>query len=190
MREFISFLIVVSVVVCLGCYTENVDNYNGDSSYVPSVRLVRDGDFEYHFQWDEPLKEDRIVLIRVHQFGSWIHEVTSDNILTGRVLYHEFINPAISTRLILFRQGDFISEPEMLEGWHCLIEILPAHERNTLPLPATAAKFIYGPNNNDEDYQRILKEHPFKPYRLGKSSRITFDTELKPKCVPPYCQRL
>ena len=36
----------------------------GDSYVKPRIRLVKDSPTTFHFQWDEPLEEERIILVR------------------------------------------------------------------------------------------------------------------------------
>ena len=74
---------------------------------------------------------------------------------------------------------------ERWKGW--IVEILPAHERGTFPLPAyvpdASVEGIAGASSGD--YERIeawlkarryiLREHPFKPYQVDEPSRLTFD---------------
>ena len=54
------------VFILFGCGgSHDKGGYVGDEdSEVPRVRLVKDGDDLLHFQWDEPLKEERFILVR------------------------------------------------------------------------------------------------------------------------------
>ena len=155
------FLIAVPILMfgVVGCDTDDVGV--GDS-YVPRVRLVKDGPNEFHFQWDEPLKEERIILCLVEEF---LAITTTSPVIIG---YKPTGFPF--QRLVYFPEGSFISES--IKHQPVFIEILPASERYKYPLPSYAFE---QPGNNREARRRILKEHPFKPYRVGKPPRLTFE---------------
>lgn len=154
-------LIAVPILLCgvLGCDTDDVSV--GDS-YVPRVRLVKDGPNEFHFQWDEQLKEERIILCN----ADITIAITTDSPAIEGYKASGFPFP----RLIYFPEGAFISEP--VKDYFTFIEILPASERYKYSLPS----YAYGqPGNNVFERRRILREHPFKPYHVGKPSRLTLE---------------
>ena len=53
-RAVVFYFFALSILLCVffGC------------SDAPCVRLVKDDDETFHFQWAEPLKEERIILVR------------------------------------------------------------------------------------------------------------------------------
>ncbi len=167
------FLIAVPILMfgVLGCDTDDVgDDVGVGDSYVPRVQLVKDGPNEFHFQWDEPLKEERIILCLVEEF---LAITTTSPVIIG---YKPTGFPF--QRLVYFPEGSFISES--IKHQPVFIEILPASERYKFPLPAKVFeqpgwghKISY--NIDYDEQRRILEEHPFKPYRVGKPSRITFE---------------
>jgi len=85
----------------------------------PRVRLVRNTPDSYHFQWAEPLTEERIILVRVQ----WHSDQYPD---------HD------ETRLIFFGPGQFKSARFSLAYYQnsATVEILPARNRNS-PLRTT-----------------------------------------------------
>ena len=82
------------------------------------MRLVKDNDTTFHFQWDAPLKEERIILYfaRWAEFGYERHY------------------------LVYFPAGVIVSKPVNVSGasGKSTVEILSAHERDAFPLPAYA----------------------------------------------------
>ena len=137
---------------------------------IPEVRLVEDyrkytsrGDplFGYHLQWDAPLPDERIVLVEIeYNIGAPIGPY-------GRLL-------------IKFDAGQFRSEMLTISmawepplHWYT-IKILEAKERDTLTqFPHEVWKS--GAEYFTRDQSVILKEHPFKPYRVGTPSMLRFE---------------
>ena len=178
-------LVTYSAFIAACSEAGDSDHKESSESYVPRVRLVKDGAHDFHFQWDEPLKEERIILCRSESF---FQVVTADNVIEG---YKPTGFP--EQRLVYFPEGAFTSK--LFTDTLVFIEILSAHERGTFPLPAYARdatadfpenlrvplghnlSFISHPSipGRSDAYRRILREHPFKPYRVDKPSRITFE---------------
>ena len=138
--------------------------------YAPRVRLVKDTEYLYHLQWDAPLKEERIILY----FARWADSGTE---------HHD---------LVYFPAGVIVSKPVNVSGalGKSTVEILSAHERYAFPLPAYAGDASVGIHYYDRgvdvaEWEKasrlILREHPFKPYRVGVPSRITFPLEPEPR---------
>ena len=152
----IDLIVIVAILGCGG------DDSVVSADNVPEVRLVDDGSNDFHFQWDEPLKEERIIPIRCHFEG----------VAQGR---NGELHPYAHswTKLIYFPSDSFVSKP-LRESSLVSIKILSSQERAKFSLPTR----VY---MNDEWYDyhdswlRILKEHPFKPYRVGKPSNLTFE---------------
>ena len=178
MKPSKSIIIITTLVfTVVGCGDDNggVATTTGDSeSYEPEVRLVKDGPHEFHFQWDEPLKEERIILCRDETFNS---HVLSDN-----PVYHFKIDeqgnsvrvqiPISTTRLRLFYFPAGTFRSRLVRDYFIFVELLPARERAAFPLPN------YAHNATAKYFERdthLLKEHPFKSYRVGKPSLLTFD---------------
>ena len=144
----------------------------------PRVRLVKDNDRTFHFQWDKPLKEERIIL--VHETGE-----LGGKIVSGGVEWKSY-NFNI---LVYFPAGSFVSGAVYTERWGELryvmswrdgprrihsIEILPAHLRNTVDFPTP----LYAINDGDfvlHGDQVILRDHPsFQECRVDEPSRLAF----------------
>ena len=98
-------------------------------SYAPRVRLVKDTEYLYHFQWDAPLKEERIILY----FARWAE--------SGYERHH----------LVYFPAGVIVSKPVNVNraSGKSTVEILSAHERDAFPLPAYAPDASVGIHFHD-----------------------------------------
>ena len=163
---FCSFALAILLCVFFGC-----DN-------APRVRLVKDDDETFHFQWAEPLKEERIILVRVN----------------GWLVYNAERRSQQKYYLVHFAVGSILSAP-IPRRWNCSghwgdidsVEILPAHRRNTIDFPARLYKVpetITGNRSNlpiirngfeVHGDQVILREHPFfQEYRIDEPSRLDF----------------
>ena len=136
------------------------------------MRLVKDDDATFHFQWAEPLKEERIILVR-------LSGVIFDPKYKAEYSHEEEL-------LVYFPPGTVVSyaidRPRALEytsmailGRIDSVEILPAALRETV-LPADVWKI--GEDGLFRGHgKRILREHPFfRDYRVAPLSRITFPT--------------
>lgn len=164
-RLAVHFL-AVSILLCVffGC-----DN-------IPRVRLIKDGDATFHFQWVEPLKEERIILIRCK----------------GVLFDYDAQIPWEREMLVFFSPGTVVSyaidrqramkyaatiyRSSMPFRWRIdSVEILPAQLRETV-LPAD----VWGIGKDGRfrwsyEHGRILREHPhFLAYSVDKPSCLTF----------------
>ena len=135
-------------------------------SDVPRVRLVKDDGFTFHFQWAEPLKEQRIILVGLN--GGLENPVLE---IPSR--YEEIL-------LVYFAAGTVVSAPVSRDGFWYLkridsVEILPAHLREKR-LPAYVSEIhADGRVWQREEDDLLLREHPFfRDYRVDDPSRITF----------------
>ncbi len=165
---------VLSLLLCvfLGC-----DN-------PPRVRLVKDDDSTFHFQWEDPLKEARIILIRY------------SGVTVSQYKGHYRKTPFDRDLLIYFPAGAFISAPARTDAiaktsyeyiWGEVgdvanteyigsVDIFPAHFRASV-LPAYVHRINAGGSFRErEEHERILREYPlFKAYRLGEPTNLTFE---------------
>ena len=144
----------------------------------PRVRLVKDNNQTFHIQWDKPLKEERIVLVRVN----------------GWLTYNYERRPQQKDYLVHFAVGSILSAPRP-RRWNCSghwgdidsVEILPAHRRNTIDFPARLYKVPGKIPENQLNLpifrnvfevhgdEVILRDHPFfRDYRIGEPSRLSF----------------
>ena len=175
-----NIFVLTVVFISLGCNDSTTITTSRNGSNTPHVRLVKDDPREFHFQWDAPLKEERIILISVREMkGEQVPLADSDLVEIRSV-------PSSETEeaLVHFQTGSFISKPIRFyapPSWPSLafIAILPSSERDKFSLPTHAFLDLrwawQTPDKGMERTQRILKEHPFKPYRLGKPSQIIFE---------------
>ena len=179
-RAVVFYFLPLSILLCIffSC------------SDAPRVRLVKDNDYTFHFQWDKPLKEERIILVRCNE------EI---EILTGAQNGLESEKELReSDYLVHFSAGSFISAPIEAEADRFSIalslafgqqgsktissintvEIRPAHLRNTIRVPARL--YAIDPKNPEGRFvvhgdRVILREHPsFREYRVDEPSRLTF----------------
>lgn len=139
----------------------------------PRVRLVKDDDHTFHFQWAEPLKEERIILI--HYSGLLV--------LRGREIPFRNLK-----RLVHFPAGTFVSSPVKRHDSGLRIDsvvILQAYLRETA-LPADAYQ-IGGGGRFLRRGDRILREHPlFREYRVAPPARIIFSPEPSDEPDSPF----
>ena len=65
------FLIPLSLLV-FSCGSERYgcDCVTDTDVSIPEVRLVKDSPTTFHFQWKEPLKEERIILVRIRKVNA------------------------------------------------------------------------------------------------------------------------
>ena len=154
----------------------------------PRVRLVKDDDRTFHFQWAEPLIEERIILVRYSGVFSdynleipWEKEllvyfpagsVVSAQLHRQSAMRHTSV-VNIENRLVKIRDSNLDS-----------VEICPAHLRETV-LPADVYEIGILPADGFEigereffrlRGERILREHPFfREYHVDQPSRLTFE---------------
>ena len=124
----------------------------------PEVYLVKDGKSEFHLQWTEPLKEPRIVLVYVTEFNYYGHP-------SPHSYLHFF--PTGEFRSRLFGHDDLAWQYGLLS-----VEIPPASTRDTLDLPHT----VWDATTKDKRIDTALVGHPYKPYDVGKPSKLTFNS--------------
>ena len=134
-------------------------------SDAPRVRLVKDDDETFHFQFAEPLKEERIILVRYN----------------GVLFDHQHQIPWEKEMLVFFPAGTVVSAPVYRQDKRYTfperidtVEIRPADLRETA-LPAE----LYEIRARHFRYrgERILREHPFfRDYSVDPQSQITFPT--------------
>ena len=168
---FYSFALAILLCVFFGC-----DN-------APRVRLVKDDDETFHFQWAEPLKEERIILVR--RSGVTVSKYRRQYI--RRTPFNRDV-------LIYFPSGAFISDPvwqttvetsyEHIAGeveeihnteYIGTVEILPADLRETVLLADVYEIRGMGFRRRYE-HDRILREYPlFRKYRVDQLSHLTFE---------------
>ena len=141
----------------------------------PRVRLVKDNDTTFHFQWAEPLKEERIIVVRYN--SKFVFRPHRDSERGMRQ------TPMEVEHLVYFPAGAFVSAPvssprSYPNSWdHDSVEILPARLRSTVPVPARLYTIRDGDFRSHGE-RVILREHPFfQEYHVGKPSRITFTLE-------------
>ena len=148
----------------------------------PRVRLVRDNNQTYHFQWDKPLKEERIVLMRSDgEVGEYVFE--------GEMSKWKSPGVYFSYHLVYFPEGSFVSAPVFAGdrnlgehggsiGRTHSVELLAAHLRdNEFMVGFPARLYVI----NDRGVVRhgdrvILREHPsFREYSIDEPSSLTFE---------------
>lgn len=150
----VAFMIFIS---CNG--VREVCDCGVPDNYSPTVRLVKDTDRSFHFQWADMLLEERIILARY----------TYTNIGSAGAGFEP--RPL---ELHRFNTGQFRSEllvvydREFTDTQRVTVEILPATERFTLKLPQR----VHGGN-------AVLVEHPFKHYDVGTPAKLIFSRENK-----------
>ena len=167
----------------------------------PRVRLVKDNDTTFHFQWAEPLKEERIILVRYN--SKIVFRPTRDPERRTRPTrdserrtrqkrdseWRTRQTPMEVEHLVYFPAGAFVSAPvpslvwSYPNSWDYIdsVEILPARLRSTVPVPARLYTINHDRFQVHGD-QVILRDHPFfQEYHVGKPSRITFPLEPEPR---------
>lgn len=125
------------------------------------MRLVKDNKHTFHFQWDKPLKEERIILVRY----------------SGR-------DGGDSMEYVAyFPAGAFVSSPVTQsafragDSWVYIrsVELLAAEMRTEVAVPARLHTIENGLFQVYGD-QVILREHPFfREYHVGEPSRLTLE---------------
>ena len=165
MKGLLLGCLLLTVIFEFGCGSTCCECVNGDDSFVPEARLVKDTDTSFHFQWNERLKEERIIL-------ATLSFITADNLQSKTILIrfspNQFRSPLVQ-----------ISDGTIPASLQPTVEILPAMERTAVPTPthfydasslgASDWYNYYTPSNT------ILAEHPFKPYEIGVPSKLIFE---------------
>ena len=147
--QYFKYLValITLVFIGLGC---------GD----PEVYLVKDGESEFHLQWTEPLKEQRIVLFHRTRFDYYGSQITNS------VLY---FFPVGEFRSRLFRHNEVVGQNVLLS-----VELPPASTRDTFDRPNT----VWDATTEFTYIDTVLVGHPYRPYDVGKPSKITFDYSI------------
>ena len=150
------------------------------------MRLVKDNDQTFHFQWDKPLKEERIILIRrTGEVVNYRYEFNTSGLHEHKTTYLHETDIEI---LVYFPTESFVSAPvssqdnaEPFYGDTAVryiysVEIAPADLRNTaVDFPAHLYTINDGGKFVRHGDQVILRDHPlFREYRIGKPSRLDF----------------
>ena len=153
---------------------------------IPEIRLVQDTaaydtrrhelQTSFHFQWDAPLQEERLVLVEILESGQWSSEEPQ-------------------RYLLAFPAGSFRSDQMYVDLYPrtdatdaYVIKILEASARLELPLPRYVDYLAYTkgtdtvspPGHEQRESVLLLKEHPFKPYKVGSPSVLRFKYEAQP----------
>lgn len=151
---------------------------------IPEIRLVQDTvDYDtrryelrasFHFQWDAPLQEGRFVLVEILETRHW----SSDE---------------PQRYLLAFPDGSFRSDQMVIWLHHGTdgpysIKILEASARAELTLPRYVDYLAYTKNSDSvsppgqelRESVLLLKEHPFKPYKVGSPSVLRFEYQAQP----------
>lgn len=152
---------------------------------IPEIRLVQDTAAydtrrhelrtSFHFQWDAPLQEERLVLVEILESGQWSSEEPQRYLLAFPA--GSFRSDQIEVHLGLSYGTDAYA-----------IKILEAAERAELPLPRYVDYLAYTkgtdtvspPGQKLRESVLLLKEHPFKPYKVGSPSVLRFEYEAQP----------
>ena len=171
----------------------------GNQQPTPEIRLVKDNADGFHLQWDEPLREERIVLVEI----TTVYDHSTDDskpveqILTRVQALHfpagVFKSPYINLTLMRHspRQSRFT------------IEILDVGDKNdqekltTQSMPHSVISYIdlddcvefamdttvtyrEAGYSRGQVQEEILNEHPFKPYTVGSPSILHLEVENNP----------
>ena len=168
----------------------------GNQQPTPEIRLVKDNAYGFHLQWDEPLREERIILVEMTTVYDHFTDDSKpvEQILTRVQALHfpdgVFKSPYIN--LTLMRHSPKRSR--------FTIEILDIGDKNdreklttqsmphsvisyfdlddcvefTMDTTVTYRKVGYSRGQVQEE---ILNEHPFKPYTVGSPSILHLEVE-------------
>ena len=181
------FLIPLSLLVfSCGSARYGCDCVTDTDVSIPKVRLVKDSPTTFHFQWKEPLKEERIILIRMRRVnarGSGGGGLTDPYLMDEETHLLRFETTLYQPTQFRSRRFSIMgpgasNATRIPPGLAPFVEILPEHERYDIQLPAISRSATGGGDSISEgsSYQ-LLVEHPFKPYELGKPSKLIFTSE-------------
>ena len=147
--QYFKYLValITLVFIGLGC---------GD----PEVYLVKDGESEFHLQWTEPLKEQRIVLFHRTRFDYYGSQITDSYL---------YFFPVGEFRSRLFRHNEIVGQNGLLS-----VELPPASTRDTFDRP----HIVWDATTELKRIDTVLVGHPYKPYDVGKPSKLTFDYSI------------
>ena len=175
----ISCLLAFLMFIGLGCGgVRDVHHYMIPDDYTPTVHLVKDG-LSYYLQWDSPLLEERIVLIRKTVLHYEIalepeSKVESQHVLLWRFRTGEYRSPRFWDTSKSF--GISYAIPQFI------VEILPASDLLNLQPPTPVGwplKSITESRNHSDYRDEILPGDPLKSYQLGTPSKLTFSRKDK-----------
>lgn len=162
---------------CCDCVTES-------GLPTPEVRLVKDSPTTFHFQWKEPLTEERIILVRIRKVGA--HGSGPGGLTNPHLMDEDTHLLRFETTLYQptqFRSRRFsilaVDYPSIPSGLAPFVEILPERERYDIQLPAISRSATGGSGDSMSggfSYE-LFAEHPFKPYELGEPSKLVFTSE-------------
>lgn len=156
----IKCLLVIMMCIGFGCGgVHDACDCGVPDDYSPTVRLVKDTDRSFHFQWDDTLLEERIVLARY----TYTNISSAGAGFEPRPLELHHFNPGQFRSELLV-----VYDREFKDTQRVAVEILPATDRLTLKLPYQ----VHGGNT-------VLVEHPFKPYKVGTTSKLIFTRKDK-----------
>ena len=130
----------------------------------PEVYLVKDGENEFHIQWTESLKEQRIVLFHRTRFDYYGSQITDSYL---------YFFPVGEFRSRLFDYYEFpyqeIPSPILLS-----VELPSAAARDNLDRPHD----VWDATTENKRIDTVLVGHPYRPYDVGKPSKLTFDNSI------------
>jgi len=200
MKPILLFLPALVILACGG--TRYCCDCPPDTD-TPRVRLVKDTPATFHVQWDAPLKEERIILVRMRRWiGSFdnptptvpqeafpddLEALSIRRLSSGLGFDQDYKFLTDELHLLWFRTGQFRSveiliatrpitaAAEILFETFPFVEILADHKRSDIKLPSIAHNAGPDAASDGTQAQRLLAEHPFKPYELGKPSKLTFE---------------
>lgn len=151
---FIYIVLVAMVFFVISC-----GFIDGDTE----IYLVRDSEDTFHFQWNEPLVTDLIILVRATYHSTDGRSEFEDDLvlLTAGTIQ--------SPVIVAFSTGNYdaFSYPNGDSGT-VTITILPAEALGNYPLP----DWTY--SNGFDGTMHILTGYPFQPYDVGEPSELVF----------------
>ena len=181
------FLIPLSLLVfSCGSARYGCDCVTDTNSPTPKVRLVKDSPTTFHFQWKEPLKEERIILIRMRRVnarGSGGGGLTDPYLMDEETHLLRFETTLYQPTQFRSRRFSIMgpgasNATRIPPGLTPYAEILPDRTRHDIALPAHSRSATGGGDSISEGFShQLLVEHPFKPYELGKPSKLIFTSE-------------
>lgn len=170
MRNITCFLTLI-IFIGFGCGgVRDVCDCGVPDNYNPTVRLIKDTDRSFHFQWDSTLLEERIVLARFTYTNiNWVRE----HWRTPTLVLHHFSPGA-------FRSGHmYVYDREFMNTQSVTVEILPAANRHKLKLPYPLGYRLSSAGDHQFGHEQVLVEHPFKHYEVGTPAKLTFSRKDK-----------
>ena len=168
----------------------------GNQQSTPEIRLVKDNAYGFHLQWDEPLREERIVLVEI---TTEYDDVTDDSkpveqILTRVQALHfpsgVFKSPYVNLTLMRHSPKRSRFTIEILDVSdksdrdklttqsmpHSVISYLDLDDCVQFAMDTTVTYRKSGLSRGKVQ-EEILNEHPFKPYTVGSPSILHFEVK-------------